>query len=90
MSKTDRAVLVIPEAEGKRVRQLSLGEPFANSKNIYISIEFEDQTDILIEVESRPYFSIMHFARDSHGELEPMKEPIRGNLRSLVKGRRQN
>lgn len=85
MSKTERVVLVIPEAAGKRVRKLSLAEPFANSQNIYVSIEFEDQTDVLIEVESRPYFSIMHFARDSHGELEPVKEPIRGNIRALLK-----
>ena len=42
MSKNDRAVLVIPEAAGKRVRELSLAEPFANSHNIYVSIEFED------------------------------------------------
>jgi hypothetical protein len=60
--------------------------PSQNSHNIYMSIELYDETEILIEVESRPYFSIMHLARDSHGELEPVKEPIRGVLRSLVKG----
>lgn len=85
MSKTDRAVLGIPEAAGKRIRQLSLAEPFPNSHNIYVSIEFDDQTEVLIEVESRPYFSIMHLARDSHGELEAVKEPIRGNIRALLK-----
>lgn len=87
MSKIDRAELLIPEAAGKRVRQLSLAEPFANSHNIYVSIEFDDKTEVLIEVESRPYFSIMHLSRDARGELEPTKEPIRGSLRSLVKGR---
>lgn len=87
MSKKDRAVLVIPEAAGKRVRELSLAEPFVNSHNIYVSIEFEDETEVLIEVESRPYFSIMHLMRDAHGELEPVKEPVRGTLRALVKSR---
>ena len=51
-------------------------------------MELDDGTEILIEVETRPYFSIMHLARDSHGDLEPVKEPIRGALRSLFKGRR--
>ena len=88
MSKTKRAVLVIREATGKRIRRLSLAEPYLNSHNIYISIELDDETEVLIEVESRPYFSIMQLARNSHGELEPVKEPIRGTLRSLIKGKR--
>lgn len=88
MNKVKRAVLAIREAEGKRIRRLSLAEPYPNSHNIYISIEFDDETEVLIEVESRPYFSIMHLMRNAHGELEPVKEPIRGTLRSLVKGRR--
>jgi hypothetical protein len=88
MNKTKRAVLEISEATGNRIRRVCLEEPFPKSHNIYISIELDDETEILIEVESRPHFSIMHLARDSHGELEPAKEPIRGALRSLVKGRR--
>lgn len=88
MSKTDRAVLVIPEAAGKRIRQLSLAEPFANSHNIYVSIEFDDRTEVLIEVESRPYFSIMHLVRDSRGDTEPVRNAIHGTLRSLVKARK--
>ncbi len=88
MNKTKRAVLEISEATGKRIRRICLEEPFPKSHDIYISIEFDDETEILIEVESRPYFSIMHLARDLHGELEPVKEPIRGDLRLLVKGNR--
>lgn len=88
MSKTKRAMLVIREATGKRIRRVCLEEPFPKSQNIYISIELDDETEILIEVESRPYLSVMHLARDLHGELEPVKEPIRGDLRSLVKGSR--
>lgn len=87
MSKAKRAVLVIREATGKRIRRLSLAEPYANSHSIYISVEFDDETEVLIEVESRPYFSIMHLARDSHGELQPVKGLINGALRALVKGR---
>jgi len=88
MSKTKRAMLVIREATGKRIRRVCLEEPFPKSHNIYISIELDDETEILIEVESRPYFSIMHLARDLHGELEPVKEPIRGDLHSMVNGSR--
>ena len=88
MNKAKRAALVISEATGKRIRRICLEEPFPKSHNIYITIELDDETEILIEVESRPYFSIMHLARNSHGELEPVKEPMRGALRLLVKGRR--
>jgi hypothetical protein len=88
MSRPKRAVLVIHEAAGKRIRRLSLAEPYVHSRNIYISIEFDDETEILIEVESRPYFSIMHLLRNSHGDLEPEKELLRGTLRSLVKTNR--
>ena len=88
MNKTKRAVLLLSEATGKRIRRVCLEEPFPKSHNIYIPIELEDETEMLIEVESRPYFRILHLARDSHGELEPVKEPIRGALRSLIKGRR--
>jgi len=78
---------MISEATGKRIRRVCLEEPFPKSHNIYISIELDDETEILIEVVACPYFSIMHLARDSHGELGPVEESIRGALRSLVKGR---
>lgn len=87
MNKVKRAVLVIREATGKRIRRVCLEEPFPESHNIYLSIQLDDGLEILIEVESRPYFSIRHLTRDSHGELETVKEPIRGTLRALVKGK---
>lgn len=86
MNKPKRAVLVIDEAAGKQIRRLSLAEPYPKSQEIYLTIEFDDETEILIEVECRPCFGITHLARDTHGELEPMKESIRGSIRSLVKG----
>jgi hypothetical protein len=33
-------------------------------------------------------FSITQLVRDTHGELEPVKESTRGSIRSLVKGKR--
>ncbi|WP_213804992.1 hypothetical protein [Granulicella sp. dw_53] len=85
MSNPKRAVLVIDEAEGKRIRQLSLAEPYPRSQDIYLTVEFDDETEILIEVGCRPWFGITHLARDAHGELEPVKQPLRGSIRSLTK-----
>ncbi len=88
MNKPKRSVLVIDEAVGKRIRQLSLAEPYPKSLEIYLTIEFDDETEILIEVGSCLSFGITHLARDTHGELEPVKGSRHGPIRSLVKGRR--
>ena len=88
MNKTQRAVLVLDEATGKRIRRLCLAEPYPKSQEIYLTIEFDDETEILIEVGCRPWFGITHLARDTHGELEPVKESTHGSIRSLAKGRR--
>jgi len=88
MNKPKRAMLVIDEATGKRIRRLSLAEPYPKSQEIYLSLEFEDETEILIEVGSCLSFGITHLARDAHGELEPVKRSRHGPIRSLVKGRR--
>jgi hypothetical protein len=88
MNKPKRAVLVIDEAAGKRIRQLCLAEPYPKSHEIYLTIEFDDETEILIEVGCSSSFGITHLARDTHGELEPVMESTYGSIRSLVKGRR--
>jgi transcriptional regulator with XRE-family HTH domain len=84
-TQTERAVVVIGEATGKRIRQLSLEEPYAKSEEIYLTIEFDDQKEILIDVGSRLLFGIKHLARDSDGELEPVKESPQRSIRALVK-----
>jgi hypothetical protein len=81
----ERAVVVIGEATGKRIRRLSLEEPYAKSKEIYLTIEFDDEKEILIDVGSRLLFGIKHLARDSNGELEPVKEFPQRSIRALVK-----
>ena len=88
MNKPKRAALVIDEAMGKRIRRLCLAEPYPKSHDVYLTIEFEDETEILIEVGSRPFFGITHLVRDPNGELGPVKEPMHGSIRSLVKRRR--
>jgi len=85
MNKPKRAVLMIDEAAGKRIRRLSLAEPYPKSHEIYLTIEFDDETEILIEVECRPCFGITHLARDTHGELGPVKKSIHGSIRTLQK-----
>lgn len=84
MNKTKRAVLVLNEAAGKRINRLTLEEPYPQSHEVYIAIEFEDETEILIEVDCRPVFDIRHLARNTDGELEPVKKSIRGSIRSLA------
>jgi len=85
MNKLKRAVVVIDEAAGKLIRRLSLAEPYPKSREIYLTIEFDDETEILIEVECRPCFGITHLAL---GEMGPVKDSTHGSIRSLAKGRR--
>lgn len=84
-NKSKRAVLVMGEAAGKRIRQLSLSEPYPKSHEIYLTVEFDDETEILIEVGCVPTFGITHLTRDGNGELEPVKEPMCGTIRMLAK-----
>jgi hypothetical protein len=81
------AKLIIEEAAGKRIRRLCMGEMYAKSRQIYLGIEFDDDTEIAIDIDvvSRLSFAIDHLARDESGEMEPVRERIQGPLRSLVK-----
>jgi hypothetical protein len=88
MNKPKRTLSVIDEATGKRIRRLSLAEPYPKSREIYLTIEFDDATEILIETNCRPWFAIRHLARDAQGELEPVKKPTQGFIRKLAKDRR--
>ena len=85
MSKARRAVLSVDEVTGKRIRRMCLEEPYPQARDGYLTIEFDDGTSLLIEVVCRPCFGITHLSRDAHGELEPLKKPIRGAIRSLAK-----
>ena len=84
-AQPERAVVVIEEAAGKRIRQLSLEEPYAKSEEIYLTIEFDDEKRILIDIGSRLLFGIKHLARDSDGELEPVKEYPQRSIRALAR-----
>jgi len=92
MNKSKRAVLVIDEAVGKRILQLSLAEAYPKSQEVYLTIEFDDDTEILLELGCRPWFGIMHLARDGHEELQPLKRPISGSIQQLIreKARRES
>jgi hypothetical protein len=87
-NKSKRVVLVMEEAAGKRIRRLSLSEPYPKSHEIYLTVEFEDETEILIEVGCRPWFRITDLVRDPDGELKPVKESTCGAIHSLAKKRR--
>jgi hypothetical protein len=86
-AQPERAVVVIGEATGKRIRQLSLEEPYAKSKEIYLTVAFDDEKEILIDVGSRMLFGIQHLTRDSNGELEPLKESPQRSIRALQRQR---
>jgi len=81
------ALLVIEEATGKRIRQLSLGEPYRGSQEIDLVINFDDGTQLAIDIDvaSRLSFEIEHLSPDSKGELEPVKKSRKGSLRALAK-----
>ncbi len=64
-AETKRAVLVIEEATGKRISRLFLAKPYPKSQEIYLVVEFDDDTEIEIDIDvaSRLSFlvsSIMH------------------------------
>jgi hypothetical protein len=88
MNKPKRAVFVIDEATGKRISRLTLAEPYAKSQEVYLTIEFDDETEISIEVEYRPRFRITHLARDIDGDMSPVKESTYGSIRMLARGTR--
>jgi hypothetical protein len=68
-------MLVIEEAIGERIHKLSLGELYPNSLEIYLAIEFDDETEIEIDIDvaSRLSFGIKHHALDENREMEPVK-----------------
>ena len=80
-----RAMFVIDEAAGRRIRRLSLAEPYPKAEETYLTIELDDDTEILIEVGCRPWFGITHLARDQQGQLVPVKESVHGAIRSLAR-----
>lgn len=73
MNKTKRAVLVIDEVAGKQICHLSLAEPYTRSSEVYLPIEFDDETKVLIEVDCCRCFGITHRTRDPHGEMQVVK-----------------
>jgi hypothetical protein len=80
------AKLVIQEAAGRRISRLYLGEMYPKSRQIYLGIDFDDDTQIAIDIDvvSRLSFAIDHLDRDQSGDMEPVEQRIQGSLRSLV------
>jgi hypothetical protein len=75
--KAERVVVVINEAASKRIRQLSIEEPHANAKEVYVVMRFEDDTQLYIDLSSRQLFGVQYLEHID-GELEPVKTyPVR-------------
>lgn len=88
------AVLVIEEAAGRKIRQLRLEEPFVGSEAIDLVIEFQDGTQVAIDINVRSQlsFDISHLGPDPDGEMEPIKpikKSLKGSIRALVKKQRK-
>jgi len=76
-AKSKRAVVVVKEAANKRVRQLSIEEPHANAKEVYVVVRFDDDTQLYIDLSSRQLFGVQYLEHID-GDLEPVKTyPVR-------------
>ena len=71
-SSLKRVVVVIEEAAQKRVRELSVEEPYAKSEDVYVTIKFDDDTEIILDLSSRLRFGVQCL-RFVGGDLEPVK-----------------
>jgi hypothetical protein len=82
------ARLMIEEASGKRIRRLYLEELSSESRESYLAVEFDDDTEIVVDINvdvvSRPSFGIGHHVLDEDGDFRPLKERIQGSISSLV------
>lgn len=85
LAQPERAVVVIEEAAGKRIRQLTFEEPYPESKEIYLTIQFDDEKEILVDIGARLLFGIKHLVRDSNGENEPVKVYSQRSIRALAR-----
>jgi hypothetical protein len=83
------ARLTIEEATGKRISRLYLEELSSESRESYLAVEFDDETEIVVDIDvdvvSRPSFGIAHHVLDEDGDVRPLKEQIKGSISSLVK-----
>jgi hypothetical protein len=83
------ARLTIEEATGKRISRLYLEELSSESRESYLAVEFDDDTEIVIDINvdvvSRPSFGIAHHVLDEDGDVRPLKERIKGSISSLEK-----
>lgn len=82
-----RAVVTIDEVEGKRVQRLLLEEPYAGSHELYMIVEFDDDTEVLFEINCQPLIGIRYIARTATGILRPIIKAKSGSIRSLVEER---
>jgi hypothetical protein len=71
-SSLERVVVVIEEAAQKCVRELSVEEPHSKSEDVYVTIKFDDDTEIILDLSSRLRFGVQCL-RLVNGELEPVK-----------------
>lgn len=85
---TKPARLTIEEATGKRIKRLYLDELSSESRESYLAVEFDDDTEIVIDIDvdvvSRLSFGIAHHVPDEDGDVRPLKEQIKGSISSLV------
>ncbi|SEB44450.1 hypothetical protein [Terriglobus roseus] len=89
MASRNRAVVVIDEAAGKRIKQLALEEPYPRSDHVYLTVEFDDATEVLIELSCGLLFGVIHLDKDARGDLAPTSRRVHGSIQALEKRSKQ-
>jgi hypothetical protein len=78
--------VIIPEAKGKRVEELAVTEPYANWDEVYLTIRFDDGTEISFDVSARIRFGFTYM-RLVDGEQVPIRQQAQGFLREIDSGK---
>jgi hypothetical protein len=71
--KPKPASVIVKEATGKRIRQLSVAEPYTGAEDLWVEIKFDDDTNIYIELSARLRFGV-NYVQSTNGNTEPIKE----------------
>jgi hypothetical protein len=85
LSKPKPTEVIIPEVKGKRIKELAVTEPYANSDEIYLTIRFDDDTEISLDLSARIRFGFTYM-RLVDGEQVPIRQQAQRFLREIDSG----
>jgi hypothetical protein len=85
-SKPKPTEVIIPEVTGKRIGELAVTEPHANSDEIYLTIRFDDDTEMFFDLSARIRFGFTYM-RLADGEQVPIRQQAQRFLRGIDSGK---